>query len=92
MATETMKGRRIVAHGKDRDFTFDEVWDLYERFCEADERGDEAEAARLTAQMPISPRIAAGFKRIFGAEGVELLKDFDLTEANLAYGEGWVDE
>jgi len=92
MATETVNGRRIVAHGKDRDFTFDEVWELYERVCDAEERGDDEEVDRLLAQTPISPQTAAGVKRVFGDYGVELLKGFDLTEANLAFGEGWIDE
>ena len=76
--------------GKDRDFTSEEYFELGDRLQAADERGDEEEFVRLAKMYPVSPTAARAFAKVYGKDFVEYC-GFDLTEANIKYGEGWLD-
>ena len=81
----------VFLHGKGRNFNETEVIELYRLIDEAEERGDEAEYWRLTLMIPIDPDVAMADKQVYGKEHL-LSMGFDLTEANLKWGEGWLDE
>ncbi len=77
--------------GRTRNFTEEEYYKINDEFRAAEERGDEAEMARIFSLIPMRPKVVRAFARAWG-------KDFiigigvDLTEANIAFGEGWLDE
>ena len=81
----------IFLHGKDRTYSFDEYQEITDRALAADDRGDENEYHRLILSMPLHPIVAKGIKIRHGKEYL-LEIGADLTEANLVYGEGWLDE
>lgn len=91
MTVKNAPEREIYIHGRTRDFTMDEYSDACDAAIAAHERGDEKEYIRLTKNLPLVPVIAKAAKFGFGKQ--ELLEmGADLTEANLVYGEGWLDE
>ena len=82
---------KIVLHGKNRNWTLREYIDAKCKWREADERGDEEEAMRILLEIPADPDFVMAQKKLFGKEAV-LEMGWDLTEANLKFGEGWLDE
>ncbi len=86
IATDT-----IYRHGKDRNFTKEEYLSLSEELFEAIQKGDNETGKRLNAILPVNPEVAKIFKDVYGKEYL-LALGVDLTEANLRYGEGWLDE
>ncbi len=50
----------------------------------------EEEIRAIMMKVPISPKRALVMKRVYGKEF--LLEEFNLSEANAAFGEGWLDE
>lgn len=83
--------REVYRRGRDRDFTQKEVYALACELSDAMDKGDEEEVQRLSSLFPVEPEIAKIFKEVYGKEFI-LEVGFDLTEANLRYGEGWLDE
>ncbi len=83
--------REIYRRGRDRDFTLKEVVALCDEISEAMRNGDEETADRLFFMFPMDPGIAKIFKEVYGKKFL-LEAGGDLTEANLVYGEGWLDE
>jgi hypothetical protein len=83
--------RVIFARARDRDYTAEEYNQLWDELQAAKDRNDEPEVDRLTRLLPMVPYIVRAFKRVYGKEAV-LEVGFDLTQANLEYGEGWLDE
>jgi hypothetical protein len=53
-------------------------------------RGDDAEFERLCGIIPADPDIAMAFKEVYGKEYL-LELGLDLTEADLKFGDGWLD-
>ncbi len=80
----------IYRHGKDRNFTEEEYFALSDEMCAAEERGDVETYERLSALLPANPDVAKAFKEVYGKEYL-LAMGLDLTEANLQFGEGWLD-
>ncbi|MDR1519513.1 MAG: hypothetical protein LBU23_05135 [Planctomycetota bacterium] len=83
--------REVYLHGKDRTFTRDEIDELDRLKDAAKERGDEEEYLRLAKIIPLDPDVAMADKEVYGKEHL-LSMGFDLTEADLKWGEGWLDE
>ncbi|MGL4209646.1 MAG: hypothetical protein ACRCTY_09700 [Candidatus Adiutrix sp.] len=64
---------------------------LLDVISEAEEAGNEEEALRLKRMIPIGP-IAAKAIKDYIPNGKELLKMFNMSEANAKYGDGWLDD
>ncbi len=60
-----------------------------EYFAALDRDAPEEELREIMMKIPISPQKALSFKRLYGKEF--LLEEFNLSEANAAFGEGWLD-
>lgn len=89
MSVSTAK--EIYMHSKDRGFTEEEYDALSDEMMEAREKGDMEEYERLGKMLPTNPDVAMIFKEVYGKEHL-LALGLDLTEANLRFGEGWLDE
>lgn len=84
-------GARVVyRHGRERDFTEEEYYALSDEIRAAKERGDMETYDRLFDILPVNPDVVMAFKKVYGKEYV-LNMNLDLTEANLRFGEGWLD-
>lgn len=81
----------VYRYSKDRKFTREEYWALSLELLEAIRNKDKETFARLNAILPVKPEIAKIFKDVYGKEYI-LALGVDLTEANMRYGEGWLDE
>jgi hypothetical protein len=79
----------IYRHGKDRNFTRDEADEIRDRAMEAYDRGDREEFRRIYKAIPISPNVVEAFAGGYGKDAI-MACGFDLTEANLKLGEGWL--
>lgn len=64
----------------------DQLLDEYEKALDA---GDDAGALEVARRIPLHPSLAKGILAAIGKEA--LLANFELSEANAAFGEGWVD-
>jgi hypothetical protein len=84
-------GKAIFRHGRDHDFTEEEFFALQDKAMDAYDRGDIKEFLRITDILPANPNVAKAFKEVYGKE-VILSSGRDLTEANLKWGEGWLNE
>ena len=82
---------QIFLHGKDRNWTLRDFIEANRKANEADDRGDHEEAERIWLTIPADPYYVLAQKKLFGKEAV-LEMGWDLTEANLKFGEGWLDE
>lgn len=82
--------RVIFRHGKDRDFTEEEYFALDGEMWAAKKRGDMDTYWHLAEILPANPDVAKAFKEVYGKEYV-LSLGLDLTEANLRFGEDWLD-
>ncbi len=85
------KERVIFRHGRDRDFTREEFIALCDARDAARARGDIGEYERIRLILPANPDVVKAFCDVYGKEFV-LSSGLDLTEANLRFGEGWLDE
>ncbi len=90
-AVNTAPTREIYIHGRTRDFTSDEYLAACNEAIAAHKRGDEEEYIRLTRVLPLDPKVARAAKIAWGRQHLIDI-DADLTEANLVWGEGWLDE
>jgi hypothetical protein len=91
MTTAVQAERRVFMHGAERDFTAKEIGELIGQASEAYSKKDWDEFDRLAKTIPFEPIVAKAIKNVYGK--AELLSgDYDLTEANLVFGEGWLDE
>ncbi len=80
----------IFRHGKDRNFTKEEYFALDDEMWAAKRRGDEETYERIARILPANPDVVKAFKEVYGKEYI-LSMGLDLTEANLRFGEGWLD-
>lgn len=83
--------RKVVGYTRDRDFTMKELDALVAEFNAAEERNDEKEADRLIRMLPMDADVMMAFASVCGKEFM-IECGFDMTEANMKYGEGWLDE
>ncbi len=87
MATQT----EIYIHTRDGGMTKEQYDDLHARLDAAEERGDTKEYDRLLHFVPLSADVAKAFGNVYG-RGFLLSAGFDLTEADIKFGKGWLDE
>lgn len=72
-----------------QDMTWEEQKALVSRIAQASMRGDHALADSLSKHVPILPGMA---KLMYEWEGKEYCERyFNLSEANKAFGKGWMD-
>lgn len=81
----------VYMHGKERNFTEEEYVALSNEMWAAERRGDLETYERIDNILPADPDIVKIFKKVYGKEYL-LSLELDLTEANLRFGEGWLDE
>lgn len=72
-----------------RSYTQEELDALFDAYIEALDNDDDEAADRILEQTPIHPHWAKITLKVIGREFLE--KYFNLTEANKAFGEGWMD-
>lgn len=80
----------VFLHGKDRNYSYDEYCEITDKAFAAHKRGDIEEYNRIILSIPLSPFIAKKLKRVHGKQYLFEI-GADLTEANLEFGEGWLD-
>lgn len=73
-----------------RKYSEEEQDALYDAYFVARETGNDAEAERILAMRPINPRWAKIIAKVMGKK--YLLSTFNVTRADEAFGEGWLDE
>lgn len=81
----------VFMHSRNGGLTQEEYFDLNDQLHEAKDRGDEKEYERILRLIPIDADVAKAAKDVWGKEFV-LSAGFDLTEADMKFGEGWLDE
>jgi hypothetical protein len=69
--------------------TLEQKAEIIEKPLEADARGDYDEGSRLLRQLPIAPWLAKAGKEVWGKEFL-LENEYDLSEAEAAYGKDWL--
>jgi hypothetical protein len=70
--------------------TLEEKWDLLDAIKAAEDADDEAEAERLMRTLPLAPALARIAKENYGKEFL-IEHGYNLSEANVEYGDGWLD-
>lgn len=91
MTVAVEKEPGVFMRGRDRNFTKEEYFKLGDEYHAAETRGDETERLRILRLIPMNPMVIKAIAEVYGRDFI-LESDFDLTEANIAYGEGWLDE
>lgn len=62
-----------------------------EYFAAIERNAPDEEIRAIVKRIPISPEKAQSLKRVFGKDFL-LAEEADLSQANAAFGEGWLDE
>ncbi|MDR1921925.1 MAG: hypothetical protein LBS31_09345 [Candidatus Adiutrix sp.] len=70
--------------------TLEEEAEIIRASLEASDAGDHDEEMRLLKMLPMAPHLVMAAKEIYGAEYVRN-SDWDLSEANEEFGDGWLD-
>ncbi len=81
----------IYIHSRNGGMTIHEYDTLHEQLADADARGDEKEYDRISRLIPITADVAKAIKEVYGRDFI-IASGFDVTEANMKFGEGWLDE
>ena len=69
-------------------YTQEEQDAMFDAYVEAVEKGEDDKANHILEQMPIHPRWAKIVRDVMGKD--ELVSNYNITEANRVFGEGWV--
>ncbi len=80
----------VYMHTRNGGVTREEYYDLNDQLRAAEARGDNEEYDRILRLIPIVPHVAKAAKEVFGRDFI-ISSGFDITEANMKYGEGWLD-
>lgn len=83
--------REIYIHSRNGGMTEQEYDALQEQLAAADAWDDDVEYDRISRLIPITADVAKAFKKVYGREFI-ISSGFDITEANMKFGEGWLDE
>lgn len=71
--------------------TLEEKIVILEAIRAAEKIGDEEEAGRLIREaLPVPPHLAMAAKEMYGKEYL-ITRRYNLSEANVEFGEGWLD-
>jgi hypothetical protein len=81
----------IYVHTRDGGMTKEQYDDLHARVDAAEKRGDSEEYDRLLHFVPLSADVAKAFRNTYGRDFL-VSTGFDLTEADMKFGKGWLDE
>jgi hypothetical protein len=81
----------VYMHSRNGGMTKEEYWNLCDQLHAAEKRGDEKEYDRLLRIIPLNASAAKAAKETWGKEFI-ISSGFDVTEANIKYGERWLDE
>lgn len=87
----TTQKRRAYAYGRDHEFTKKEYDALMSEFKDAVKRDDQELVNKLIRKIPMEPEVLMAFGSTLGKNFI-LEVGYDLTQANMRYGEGWLDE
>jgi hypothetical protein len=74
---------------KEKKMTEDEKTTIMLRCVELENQGRKDEARKLFKQIPLPPWLAKSAKESMGADFL-ITQGYDLSEANKAYGTGWL--
>ncbi len=83
--------REMYIYGRGRKFTEEEFDALMSELEDAFRRDDDEAIDRLFPQLPIDANVAMAFASTYGKDFI-IENKFDITEANMKFGEGWLDE
>ncbi len=82
--------RKAYAYGRNHEFTKDEYDTLASEINAAIDRNDDETTNRLIKKLPMDANVLMAFASVYGKELIKDI-DFDLTQANMKFGEGWLD-
>lgn len=85
-----MEERRAYAYGREREFTKEEYDALMGQIDAAIARRDNETVGRLIRDLPMDANVMMAFASTLGKEFI-LDVGYDLTQANMKFGEGWLD-
>ncbi len=91
MPTAVQAEEKVFMHGERRNYTVEEFDELVEDLTTAYANENWDEFSRIGRTVPFHPVVAKAIKEVYGKEAL-LARGYDLTEANLKFGEGWLDE
>lgn len=91
MKMSTTRDNDVFAYGRDRTFTSDEYDALYDELDAAERRNDEAEIDRIIRLIPMNADVLKSFAKVYGKDFI-ISSGFDMTEADMKFGKGWLDE
>lgn len=83
--------QKTYAYGRDHEFTKEEFDTLMIEVRDAFDRDDDEAIDRLFPQLPMDADVAMAFASVYGKSFI-IENGFDLTQANMKFGEGWIDE
>jgi hypothetical protein len=83
--------RKPYAYGRDHEFTKEEYDALMKEYFSAVDRDDQETAMKLLRRIPQDADVMMAFGSTYGRNFV-LEGGFDVTQANMKFGEGWLDE
>lgn len=86
----TAEKQEIYAYGRNRVFTQDEYDALMDELTAAMDRDDEETIDKLIPQIPMDADVLMAFGSVYGKKFM-LECEFDMTEAEMKYGEKWLD-
>ncbi len=81
----------VYMHSRNGGMSKEEYYDLNDQLRAAEARGDEKEYDRIARLIPITADVAMAVKEVYGKDFI-VSAGFDVTEADLKFGEGWLDE
>ncbi len=91
VAEEKTQEKRAYAYGRDHEFTKEEYDELMGEIKAAIKRKDNETVNRLVPRLPMDANVLMAFGSVYG-RGFILEADFDLTQANMKFGEGWIND
>ncbi len=72
-------------------FPREEELQIIQQINAATKRGDKEESRRLAKLLPLAPHLAKSLKEQFGPDNLRK-EQYDLSEAEAAYGKNWLNQ
>lgn len=88
---EKTEKKRAYAYGRDHEFTKEEYDALANEITAAIKRRDDETVNRLAKVLPMDANVLMAFGSVLGRNFI-LDVGYDLTQANMKFGEGWINE
>jgi hypothetical protein len=83
--------QKPYAYGRDHEFTEEEYDALMDEYFAAVDRDDQETAMKLVRKIPVDADTMMAFASTYGRNFI-LEGGYDITEANMKYGKGWLNE